>query len=113
MTEITACRKPAKGENLVIMSDNVEEPLGEEPNPPVSSVQPAAADTTTVPCCAQMDERSATTCTLCTKTRICKNCRGSVNGKSVCTACKDQILAELEAEKAGGMHLPLAVIVGS
>jgi hypothetical protein len=60
-----------------------------------------------------MDPQTAGKCKLCGKNSICKNCRGLINGKSVCNACKDQILAELDAEKADTSHLPLALAAGA
>ena len=94
------------------MSDE-QETQANIPGSPVPPSPVPAQPGTAAQCCEQMDPQTAGKCKLCGKNNICKNCRGLINGKSVCRACKDQILAELDAEKADPSHLPLALVAGA
>jgi len=82
--------------------------LSLQPPPPP---QPAGAGPVAEPCCAQCDPTTMRPCELCKKP-ACRFCRGRVNGRAVCSACRDQVAAELKAEEAGGGHLPGAIVGG-
>ncbi len=69
---------------------------------------PALPTRPPVACCGTTDAASAGACALCERP-ICKNCRGVVNGKEVCTDCRGKVVAELQAEQAGGVHYPAAI----
>jgi hypothetical protein len=43
---------------------------------------------------------------------MCKACRTLVNSQYLCRGCRDQILQELEAERAGAVRLPPAILAG-
>ena len=73
---------------------------------------PGGESAAAVACCEQSDAKTMKPCTLCQKTLICKNCRMSLNGKSICAECTAGIVEELEAEKATTAHLPMALAAG-
>ncbi|MBI4422166.1 MAG: hypothetical protein HY554_00470 [Elusimicrobia bacterium] len=50
-----------------------------------------------VSCCSKRDESSAAECLLCSRP-VCGACRVSINDKTACPACRDQIVAELRQE---------------
>jgi hypothetical protein len=85
------------------------EPIqADPPSVPESSAAPPAAG---VPCCPQADAKSQKACPLCGKP-TCKACRTLVNSQYLCRGCRDQILQELEAERAGAIRLPPAILAG-
>lgn len=62
-------------------------------------------------CCDNADMESQGVCGLCEKI-ICGNCWKKVNEITVCGACKETILEELENEKAGVTSMPVAIVLG-
>jgi hypothetical protein len=84
------------------------EPVQADPFVPGSSAAPPAG---AVACCGQADAKSQKTCPLCGKP-MCKACRTLVNSQYLCRGCRDQILQELDAERAGAVRLPPAILAG-
>jgi hypothetical protein len=75
---------------------------------PVVPANTTGAGAISAACCETSDAASAAACALCGRP-ICKHCRCVVNMKFTCASCRDQVVAELSAEKAGVARLPAAV----
>ena len=81
-----------------------------ESAPPMSATMATNA-TMAATCCAATDRESSGACALCERP-ICKNCRGVVNGRTVCAACRQNVVAELRAEQVEIANVPAAALGG-
>ncbi len=82
----------------------------ERPGTALTESAPLMATNATIAaaCCAATDRESSAACALCDRP-ICRNCRGVVNGKSVCGDCRSKVVAELRAEQVEIDNVPAAL----
>src|SRR5262245_28399408 len=88
-----------------------ENPLSDDPARVPAGMTTPSPGVATVACCPVADAASQKPCGLC-QSPVCKGCRTMVNARYVCRQCRDQILHELEAERAGVVRLPPAILAG-
>src|SRR5260370_38435893 len=79
-------------------------------NPPLPKIAPRQCGPD-AKCCEKSDLKTRRDCLFCTAP-CCNYCRGLYNGRWICKACRDQIKAKFEAEKATWTDMPRALMGG-